>query len=482
MPQRKDRRNVYILKNSPEEVEAKHKELKTKSVYLLKADDHVITKYSDVVYDFMDDGGLFYMVSQDKAFYQYFRKAMYKEMRIDQERILLISNESRVISDLRKLTEHKKTPLVLLESMFDEHLTLPLLEEIKSTFKNVLVIVLINDSDEQKLANCVEAGADTIITKPVSVNHLIEKLANTLVPPDDIGKKIREGKRRLSKVEFALAYGVARDILQLKPGSPAGLLIMGDALKGLSKRKDALKMYLQASENADMYLEPLKKIVTFYKEEEDNESVLRYLLRIDELSPLHVARKKEIGEIFFNKGEIDKAATFFEDAVRLLHQQKQSECVELAKEYAERIFNKKDALAEGLLTLATRLSKIYRMEAHWSLYNRLGMLLRRRKDWQGAIKAYAEASKREPKDGSILFNLGMAYVEGKDFGNAAEKFDRAITVSPPIYKDNLDAAYLMGQVFMRANRTKNASTMLEHIHSVDPNFKKVKSMLKSLKQ
>ncbi len=481
MPQRKDRRNIYVLKSSPDDVEVKHKELKTKSVYLLKADDHVITKYRDIVYDFIDSDGLFYLVSQDKSFYQYFRKAMYKELRVDQERIHMVSNENRVISELQVLLDHAKNPMILLEDTLDDHLTLPLLEEINNKFKNVLVIGLLNDSNGEKLANYVEAGADSIITKPVSVNHLIEKLANTLVPPDDIGKKVREGKMRLGKVEFALAYGVARDILQMKPGSPAGLLIMGDALKGLTKREDALKMYLQAMENADMYLEPLKKIVTFYKEEEDTENTLRYLLRIDELSPLHVGRKKEIGEIFFAKKDIPKASKYFEEAVRLLNTQRQSECVELAKKYAERIFDENEMASEGLLTLATRLSKVYRQDAHWSLYNRLGMLLRRRKNWRDAIKAYGEATKREPKDGSILFNLGMAYVEGKDFNNAAEKFLKAITVSPPIYKDNLDAAYFIGQVFIRADKKKDAVTVLKHVHGVDPNFKKVKTLLKSLK-
>ncbi len=481
MSNRADRRNVYVLKNSPDEIEVKHKELKTKSVYLLKADDHIITKYRDIVYDFIDDAGLFCLVGQDKAFYQYFRKAMYKELRVEQERVHLISNESRVISELQVLHDHSRRALVLLEDTFDEHNTLPLLEEIKAKFKNVLVIALLNDSQEGKLANYVEAGADNIITKPVSVNHLIEKLANTLVPPDDIGKKVREGKMRLSKIEFALAYGVARDILQIKPGSPAGLLIMGDALKGLTKRDDALKMYMQAMENAEMYLEPLKKIVEFYKEEEDTKKTLEYLLRIDELSPLHVKRKTEIGEIFFAQKEIPNAAKYFEGAVKLLHQQKQPECVELAKKYAERIFEEEEMASEGLLTLATRLSKIYRQDAHWSLYNRLGMILRRRKNWKDAIKAYSEATKREPNDGSILFNLGMAYVEGKDFNNAADRFRKAITVSPPIYKDNLEAAYIIGQVFIRADKKKDAVTVLTHIHDVDPSFKKVKTLLKSLK-
>lgn len=481
MNKRRDKRGVFVIKHDPNDIEAKHKELKTKSVYLLKADDHVVTQHSDTVYEFVDDkDGLFYIISDDRAFYQFFRKAMYKEFRVEQERVRFVANQERAVKELTVLHEHKKNVLVFIENVLDESPTLPLLEELKKKFKQTLVVVLMNDRDEHNIANFVEEGADNFITKPVSVTHLIEKVANTLLPPDQIGRKIREGKQRLAKIEFALAYGVARDILEMKPGSPAGLLIMGDALKGLTKRDDALKMYLQASANADMYLEPLKKIVEFYREDENTEGVLRYLLRIDELSPLHPGRKSEIGEIYFNQKEYTKAASFFAEAIKLLYKQRRKDCVELAVSYAERIFAKKEDAALELLSQATRMGRFFKVDIHWSLYNRLGMLLRRDKDWTGAIKAYTEASSRAPKDASILFNLGMAYVEGKDFSSAADKFERAIELSPPLYKDNLDAAYIIGQVFIRAGRKKKATEVLQHIYDKDPGYKKVKALLKSL--
>ena len=76
----------------------------------------------------------------------------------------------------------------------------------------------------------------------------------------------------------------------------------------------------------------------------------------------------------------------------------------------------------------------------------------------------------------------MAYVEGKDWGSAAQKFERAMKLAPAFYKDNLPAAYIMGQVFIRASRTGNASKVLGYVNSVDPNYKKVKSLLESLEK
>lgn len=482
MKRRGKMKSVYVVKSAPKEIDDKHKELDTKNVYLLKSDEQAVNRYSDIVYDFVDvTDGLFLVISDDKTFFQNFRNSFYKELEIDQERIRLEPSIRRAYEEIQVYREYQKKPFLFIEGILEGRSNLPFIEELKNDFKDMFIIVLMKDADERKMAQYVEAGADSLITKPVSINVLIEKIANTLEPPDEIGKLVRKAKQHLRKIEFALAYGVARDILEIKPGSPAALMLMGDALKGLSKRQDALKMYLKAVENAHMYLEPLKKIVEFYKEDGDQDGALRFLTKIDDLSPLHVGRKKEIGELHFMKGEAQLAAKYYFDAVKLTHEQRQPECVTMAEDYAEKIFRKESNAAAPLLELCARLAKSYHVELPGALYNRLGMLLRRQKRWKEAVDAYIIAASKEPRDESILFNMGMAYVEGKDYRNAAEKFERAIKLTPSIYEDNIGAAYVMGQVFMKANRSKNAKLVLTHVHKVDPNYKSVTKLLGMLK-
>ncbi len=475
-------KSVYIVKNAAKGIDEKHKELKKKSLFLLKENEEAVHRYSDTIFDFVDDqDGLFLVISQDRNFFHNFRNSFYKELRLDQERIRLAPNQKRASKEIRVYREHNKKPFILLESAMDGRSMLPFLEEFKQEFKDILIIILLSDIVGETIAQYVEAGADSFITKPFSVNVLVEKIANTLVPPDAIGKKVREGRNLLQAKDFALAYGVAREILEIKAGSPAGLILMGDALKGLEKRQEALKMYLQAEENAEMYLEPLKKIVEFHKEDGSGDGVLRYLLRIDGLSPLHMGRKQEIGEIYFERGDIKKAAKYFIEAVTVAHGQRLPESLQMANDYADKIFAAKESEAEILLGMCAKLSKSYKTSVDWDIYSRLGMLRHRRKDWKGAIQAYTEASLRAPREPNIWFNLGMAYVDGKDYGHASEKFERAIALYPPLYQDNLDAAYIMGKVFIRANRIKNAKRVLQHIHSVQPSYKKVKSLLESIK-
>ena len=473
-------KNVYVVKSSPEDIDEKHGELSTKNVYLLKSDDQAINRYSDTVLRFISRDGLFLVISQDKTFFLNFRNSFYKELSIEQERIRLISSPQRALEEIEVYREYGKKPFLFLESCLEGRSTLPFVEEIKARFKDMFVILLSNDADEKKIAQSLETGTDNCITKPVSVNILVEKIANTLEPQDEIGKMIRDGKQRLCRVEFALAYGVARDILGRKPGSPAGLMIMGDALKGLCKRADALKMYLQAAENAPMYLEPLKKIVEFYREDGNRDEMLRYLTRIDELSPLHLERKKELGALHLEAGDVARAAEYFGEAARLMHQMKLTECVEQAEEYADRVFQADNKKARPLLQLCAKLARLNRVELDGTAYNRLGMLLRQEGDWQGAVKAYVLAAECAPEDENILFNMGMAYVEGKDYGSAAQKFERLMRIRPEFHRENLTAAYVMAQVFIKANRPKKAEALLQYVLTREPGNAKVRALLDSL--
>lgn len=481
MKHRGKMKNVYVVKSAPKEIDEKHKELDTKNVYLLKSDAQTIERCRDIVCDYVDvQDGLFLVVSDDRLFFQNFRNTFYKELSIPQERIRSVQSTRRALEEIRVYLEYQKKPFLFVECKTDGRSNLPFIEELKTEFPTLYTIVLMNDVDEKLISRFVEVGTDNFITKPVSINVLVEKIAYTLEPPDAVGKKIREGKERLKKVEFALAYGVARDILKLKPGSPAGLIIMGDALKGLNKREDALKMYLKASENAPMYLEPLKKIVEFHKEDGNIEDALEYLTRIDELSPLNLPRKKELGELNFIQKHLSEAAGFFTEAVDLAETMKLPETVQMAEDYAEKIYLEEPGAAEPLFDKCMRLAAKHKIDLHWSIYNKHGMALRRQKRWEAAVNAYKEAVRRAPDDETILFNMGMAFVEGKVFDKAAIMFEKALKSNPSFYKSNISAAYIMGQVFMKVNKKSLAITVLKHVQSKDPDYKNVSALLKQL--
>lgn len=301
MQRRGRTKNVYVVKTSAEDIEdiKKRKEAESKNVYLLKSEEQAVCKYSDAVWDYVDSGGLFIVLSEDKTFYVNFRNSFYKELEIGMERVRLVTSIDRARQEIQVYLDYQKKPFLFMDGSVGGLSTLPFLEKFKAEYPDIYVIVLSTEADKGILARFMEAGADNFIIKPASVNVLIEKIAFTISPQDEIEKKIREAKKRLRKVEFALAYGVAREVLKIKPGSPAALMIMGDALKGLERRRDALECYEAAAQNAPSYLAPLKKLVQFYREDDNEDKVLEYLIHLDENSPLLYERKKGDRRGFF---------------------------------------------------------------------------------------------------------------------------------------------------------------------------------------
>lgn len=200
MRKRDRMKSVYVVKSAPKDIDEKHKELDTKNVYLLKSDAQTIERCRDIVCDFVEEkDGLFLVVGDDRMFFQNFRKSFNKDLSIDQERIRMVPSTRRAMEEIKVYREYQKQPFVFVEGVLDGQFTQPFVEELKSEYPDMFIIVLMNEIGQEQISRFVEVGTDNFITKPVSVNVLVEKIAYTIEPPDAIGKKIREGKSRLKK-------------------------------------------------------------------------------------------------------------------------------------------------------------------------------------------------------------------------------------------------------------------------------------------
>jgi len=477
-------KNVYVVKTSAEDLEdiKRRKEAETRNVYLLKEEDQAVHKYSDTVWDFVDADGLFIVLSDDRTFYINFRNSFYKELEIEMERVRLVNSPDRVRDEVGVYLDYQKRPFLFMDSDVGGVSTLPFLEKFKTDFPDVYVIVMSTEADKGILARFMEAGADNFIIKPASVNVIIEKIAFILSPQDELEQEIRRAKAHLKKVEFALAYGVARGILKTKPGSPAALMIMGDALKGLDRRKDALECYEAAAENAPSYLVPLKKLVQFYREDENEDKVLEYLIQLDESSPLLFERKKEIGETLLRRGEYKMAGQFLAGAVSLAGSQKYEDAPYMAEEYADSVADHNPQYAAFMYKDCIRLRKQAKLELDSTYYNRLGRCLRRLGQWKEAVSAYMDGVRYNKEDPGLYFNTGMAYCEGKEFAKAAQVMKKVTEVDPGFHAEDLQVAYNMGMIFKKAGYEELALNMFDFICGREPGFKNAAKILDVLRK
>lgn len=481
--ERQRKTGVTIVKSTRKELDELEQKKRTelKSYYLLKESEVVIVRYSDCILDFVEKkSGLFYLISEDKMFFQAMRSALHVDLGLDLNLIRNASSVQKATIEIEDLVRRGRKPLVLIERVLRGEPTTRMLKWLKQSYKDLPIIVLTLEVSAHCLAECHEAGADNCITKPVSPNVLVEKLAFTVEPQSEFQALVRQGKDFLEYNDFDNALGTARVILERKPNSAVGFMIMGDALRGLARRQEALEAYKSAEASADMYLEPLKRILDFFEEENDEQGMLEYLRKLDKISPNHLERKLGLGKLLIKRGKAEDAQRHLTAALDLAAQEGAAKVSAVDLEIAEQYLNVDPAISEQYFRSSIKAARSAPDALRPLVFNRLGLALRKQGKWQEAVKEYQEAEKLAPEDENIQYNLAMALAEGHDWVAAAGRLDRALALNPCFHQEHKMVSYNMGAIYLSAGLPKKARPLLEHVQANEPGFKDVERLLAEL--
>lgn len=476
-------KSVYIVKSANPELDdlEKKKKTETKAVYILKECEEAIVRYQDCIFNFVDEkAGLFYLVSDDKMFYQTVRTALRGELGLQTELICLATSVQRAVGELESLIKHGKRPLVFVEHELRKETTLRFVKWMKDTYRDIPVIVLSLEVSAGVLAQFHESGANNFITKPASTNVLVEKIAFTIEPQTELQALIRQGKEYLEYNDFENALDTAYVVLEKKPNSAVGFMILGDALKGLARRAEALRAYKSAEENANMYLEPLKRIVEFYVEDNDEQGQLEYLRKLDRISPYSLERKLDLGKLLIKHGRPEDAERHIQAALDLAVCEGQAKVSAVGHEFAEQLLNVDPVLSEKFFRHSIQAARTSVEAPRPLVFNRLGLALRKQGKWQEAVKEYEQAEKLSPNDENLQFNMAMALAEGKDWSGAAARLDKARGINPEFNQGNATVSYHMGIIYSQAQAPAQARPFLEHVQEISPGFKEVERLLAQL--
>lgn len=476
-------KNVFIVKSSQPELDELELKKRTelKSYYLLKESEVVIVRYSDCLLDFArNKAGVFLALTEDRMFLQTVRAALHADLGLGDEHIRSANSIQQGMQELEKLLGRGRRPVLLMEHALRGEPTLRALRWIKENHKEIPVIILSLEVKADSLAQHHEAGADNFITKPASTNVLVEKLAFTIEPQSEFQALVRQGKGHLEYNDFENALAAAERILERKPNSAVGFMILGDALKGLARREEALRAYKCAEAGADMYLEPLGRILAFYTEENDTAGQLEYLRKMDAISPRNLERKLCLGKLLVRNGQAEDAQAHIAAALDLAAQEGQARLSAAGQEIAEQYLGVDPARSEQYFRASISAARTSAEGPRPLVFNRLGLALRRQGKWQEAVQEYLEAEKLAPRDENIQFNLAMALAEGQDWEAAAGRLDRALALNPEFHLDNTMVCYNMGTIFTRAGRPADARSHLAYLNKISPGFKGVDKLLEKL--
>lgn len=439
-------------------------------------------KYDETARNFvLQDNGLFLVLSADVAFIKILKNTLFKVLVLPQTCVEVVNGKKQLTTAVKQGVARGQKLIVMIEREFHGESTLELIKYLLGEpAANVNYIIMTNEIERERLILLHEIGVSNFITKPISMNVLVEKIAFTIQPPSAMGKLIDQGKRFLFEEEYEKALLLSDKILELKPRSPAGLMLRGDALKFMGQNNEAVAAYTGAIREAKLYLEPIKKLADFYGELGDTDNELKLLKELDKLSPLNVERKISIGGIYIQQGKNEEAHAVFEEAVNVSTRQALGAISAISRNIADMCMNASPEMAEKFLRKSLEAKRDMLDISDVATFNSLGIALRQQGRWEDAITEYEKAVTVAPDDENLHYNIAMAYLEGKRFPQAATRMDQAVRMNQSLGSKSGTISYNIGVIYHRAGKDHTALQYFKRAASLNPPHRKAKEMVKQL--
>jgi tetratricopeptide (TPR) repeat protein len=257
-------------------------------------------------------------------------------------------------------------------------------------------------------------------------------------------------------------------------------MVLGDAQLALGEADAAREAFAQAALNADLYLEPLRRLASLAENEGDFEQCLEYLDRLDQLSPLNIDRKIDMGRINLELGNDVKAERLFGSALEQVSRDAMGQVGNLAERIAAVYSERDPGKAESFLRRALNAKRNYLTRDDLRLFNQLGVNLRRQGKWRDAVAEYRRALAIAADEVTIHYNMGMAYSEGGMHRDAKLCMDKALSLDEKLALVSPNVACNLGMVYLRGGLRDRARRFFEDALDQNPDMERAHKALESM--
>ncbi|WP_419785872.1 tetratricopeptide repeat protein [Pseudodesulfovibrio sp.] len=425
-------------------------------------------KYDSIVYDYFEKrGGMVVLISADQLFKRTLSATILKTIGTKRDCLSTFENVPAGLKKLRDFHTARIDCTVFIERMLDGRPSTDTIITLKKLLPDLKIIVLVGETRRENIAYFYEIGVNNVISKPASMNNIIEKLAFTIKPQGKLSELMGLGQRLLAAGKFKETLAICDKILKLKPNSPAGLMLRGDVLLEQDRRDKAIECYLKAHESSHLYLEPLKKLAVAY-EGVNEEERLKYLKKLDRLSPLNTERKTDIGEVYLRQNKMDMAEKYFDQAIESATREAMAHVGSVAERISDAVGKASPGLSEKYLgkLLETKADTLSKDDI--AIFNKLGIALRGQGKWREAIDNYARALEIAPDDEGLHYNMAMAWFDGGDLRQAAKCLENALKINPEFYRKSVPASMNIGAIFYDLRRMDEALPFFENALRLKP--------------
>ncbi|MDD4952766.1 MAG: tetratricopeptide repeat protein, partial [Desulfovibrionaceae bacterium] len=258
------------------------------------------------------------------------------------------------------------------------------------------------------------------------------------------------------------------------------LMLKGDALNGMGRSKEAVKAFMEAHKSSSLFLEPIKKLAEIYRDR-DQDSYLKYLLKLDSLSPLNSERKCEIGKVYVKKSEMSEAEAYFDQAISCATKEALGYVSNVVETIADVLAEVSLEMSQKYLSQVLELKKDNLGPMDLSVFNRLGINLRQQGKWREAVENYKKALTIAPDDPGLFYNLAMAYLDGKGLKKASASLDKALSINPEFWKTSDSVCYNIAYIYYSVKDFSSARHHLKNTLELNPGNQKAKKLLDRIK-
>ncbi|MDR3640550.1 MAG: tetratricopeptide repeat protein [Humidesulfovibrio sp.] len=429
------------------------------------------TRYDNDVKEFLEtQNGFIVILSDDALFIKTVKTGVLRALGL---KLNCVEAFKDIEFAARSVREHQylgMPVLAMVDRVLNGHATTDFIRTTKALFPQMRVIAMTYETTKESLSLLYEIGVDHVITKPVSVDTLIEKMAGIIKPQSRISNLVQEARNSLEQHDIDRVFTLCDELLGLKERCAVAHMLRGEAYLIKGSREKAIADFELAHKFSPLYLEPLKRLVELHRE--SNEDIyLSYMKVLDYISPLNVERKYEIGKCYARKQDIDNAKKYFDEAISC-------EQCEATKHLCVILADVANAISEYSPDIAAKYYEQYFEAKGESLgsddmitFNRFGIMLRRQGKLGEAIENYKKALHIAPDDTNILYNYGLACADGEQFKTAIECYEKVLTLNPEFHKqaavvcNNIAYAYIMVHNEQRARELLTVALKIDPAHA-----------------
>jgi tetratricopeptide (TPR) repeat protein len=441
-----------------------------------------LPKFDQDLREFLEtQRGHLVMLSDDPLFVRTLRTTVFKTLGIKADCLEVYQDSGQALRNVRKHLEGKvpSPVLVLADRLLRGMPTLEFLRSIKGAFSEAKILVMTQETSRDSLSQLFEIGVESILTKPVSVGTLIEKMAGAIKPQGKLSQLVQEARRLLELGDTVKAKMISKAILKIKPDSPVAHMLMGDALLIENKRDEAILAYEAAHKGATLYLEPMKKLAAVHQGT-DEDNYLHYLKKLDVISPLNTERKCEIGKVYVRKNDMDRAEIYFGEAIDNAQREASSYVSQIVTDIAESVSEASPAMAEKYYGKILEMKGENLSKEDMVTFNRLGIAMRKQGKWKEALENYKKALTVAPGDERVLYNMGLAYADGQQYRQAVDCYEQVLRSDPEFHRTAAVVSYNIASAYHLAKHAKTARKYLQTALKIDPGHQASKLLLAKL--